>query len=103
MTQQDLEQIVIELKGRIDAFERSDRFTFSKLLNFLDGRNIQIGRTTGTKIGTAADQKIGFFGHAPVVQQSNIPVPSGGATIDSEARTGIANLISTLRNIGINA
>jgi hypothetical protein len=30
--------------------------------------NIALGTTTGTKIGTAANQKIGFFNHAPVVQ-----------------------------------
>lgn len=34
--------------------------------------DIVIDTTTGTKIGTAADQKIGFFGATPVVQQTEI-------------------------------
>lgn len=53
----------------------SDRITFKKHAQFFDGRNIQLGRTTGTKIGTAADQKLGFFGAAPVAQQ-NVPLTS---------------------------
>lgn len=38
-------------------------------LRFWDGKNIQLGRGTGTKIGTAADQKLSFFGRTPVVQR----------------------------------
>lgn len=33
-----------------------------------DGYNIAVGTTTGTQIGTAAAQKIGFFGKTPRVQ-----------------------------------
>ena len=47
-----------------------DRYTFQKHIQILNGRNIQTGRSIGTKIGTAADQKIGFFGATPVVPQS---------------------------------
>lgn len=35
-----------------------------------EGANIAVGTTTGTKIGTAASQKIGFFNATPVVQQT---------------------------------
>jgi hypothetical protein len=34
-----------------------------------DAKNIIVGSTTGTKIGTATTQKIGFYNAAPVVQQ----------------------------------
>jgi hypothetical protein len=33
-----------------------------------DGSNIAVGTTTGTKIGTATTQKLGFFNATPVVQ-----------------------------------
>lgn len=33
-----------------------------------EGYNIAVGTTTGTQIGTAAAQKIGFFGKTPRVQ-----------------------------------
>lgn len=35
-----------------------------------DGANIILGSTTGTQIGTATTQKLGFFGATPVVQRS---------------------------------
>jgi hypothetical protein len=67
----------------------SDKFVFQKHLQVFDGRNIQTGRTTGTKIGTATDQKLGFFGAAPVAQQS--------------APTTLANVISVLHALGLTA
>jgi len=39
-------------------------------ITFLDGKNIAVDTTTGTKIGTATNQKIGFFNATPVVQQA---------------------------------
>lgn len=36
-------------------------------INLID-KNISLGTTTGSKIGTAASQKLGFFGAVPVVQ-----------------------------------
>lgn len=55
-----------------------------------DGANINTGTTTGTKIGTATTQKIGFFGHAPVAQQSNT----------TDIGTDLSNL--GLRAVGAN-
>jgi hypothetical protein len=37
---------------------------------FPDGANLVLGTTTGTKIGTATGQKLGFYGAAPVAQQT---------------------------------
>lgn len=39
-------------------------------VNIADASNVIIGSTTGTKIGTATNQKLGFFNAAPVVQQT---------------------------------
>jgi hypothetical protein len=103
MSQSELEQMVTTLKGRLDDYEKTDRFIYSKLVQFLDGRNIQLGRTTGTMIGTASDQKLGFFGHAPVAQQSHISAPSGGTTVDSSARTAINQIISLLQTLGLTS
>ena len=36
-----------------------------------DGTDIAVGATTGTKIGTATTQKLGFFNATPVVQRPN--------------------------------
>lgn len=36
-----------------------------------DARNIEVDTTTGTKIGTATNQKIGFFNATPIVQPAS--------------------------------
>lgn len=51
---------------------------------FADGANIIVNTTTGTKIGTATTQKIGFYNATPVVQQTQgaitNSVTAGGST-----------------------
>ena len=42
-------------------------------LTLAEGKNIAAGTVAGTKIGTAATQKLGFFNHAPVVQPASTP------------------------------
>ncbi len=77
------------IREELAAVLGTDKFVFQKHIQLFDGRNIQTGRTTGTKIGTAADQKLGFFGVAPVAQQS--------------APTTLANVISVLHALGLSA
>lgn len=45
-------------------------FTGNPTLN--DAVNIPVGTSTGTKIGTSASQKLGFFNATPVVQQTAV-------------------------------
>lgn len=51
----------------------------NKSLN--DGANIVLGTTTGSKIGTAVTQKLGFFNAPPVVQ------PAGAGQVSAAAQT----------------
>ena len=88
------------IREEFSTFIRSDRFTFSKLIQMLDGRNFQFGRGTGTKIGTATDQKLSFYGVTPVDQPATVSDPSGGGTVDTEARTAIIALIDRNQEIG---
>lgn len=53
-------------------------------LTLNDGSNIAVGTGTGTKIGTAASQKLGFYNATPVVQ----PVGAAQAAV---AATGSTN------------
>lgn len=69
------------LQARLDRFEKSDRYTFEKTIQILDGRKIQVGVSTGTMIATvggASGQKLGFFGATPVVQRTGVAVSAGG-------------------------
>jgi len=39
---------------------------------FSDGYNMTVGTTTGSKIGTATTEKIGFYGATPIVQGASV-------------------------------
>ena len=68
-----------------------------------DAKNIAVNTTTGTKIGTATSQKIGFWNSTPVIQQAHIADPTGGATVDAEARTAIDSINALCATLGITA
>lgn len=68
-----------------------------------DGDNIILDVTTGTKIGTATNQKLAFFNTTPVVQQATISDPSGGGVQDAEARSAINDIIDALQAFGFIA
>lgn len=50
----------------------------------------------GFMLGTSAAHKLGFWGKAPIVQPAAIAAPSGGTTIDTQARAAIQSIINTL-------
>jgi hypothetical protein len=100
MTPQE-KQLLQNIAYRLNKLERSDRYSFSKLLQLADGVNLDVGTGAGTRIGTSASEKIGFFGAAPVAQPAAISAPSGGSTVDSAARTAIGTIISTLHSVGL--
>ena len=77
--------------------------TTYKTLTFADAINMAFNTTTGTKIGTATTQKIGFYNATPIVQGASVADPSGGAIIDAEARTAITAVITRLEALGLIA
>ena len=94
----DRDEVIKIIDEKFDSLIKSDRYVFEKHLQYLDGRNIQLGRTTGTKIGTENTQKIGLFGVTPVVQPSN--VTNASVTIES-VTSQFNDLLSRLRNLGV--
>ena len=100
MNEEQVRKIVAE---ELMTLLGSQRYIFRKHIQLFDGINIQAGKTTGTIIGTETTQKIGFYGETPVVQAGAISAPTGGATIDAEARTAINSIRVALANIGIIA
>lgn len=86
--------------------------TTNSRLVMADAANIQVGTTTGTKIGIGATAKIGFYGATPVVQQTALTAAnasalnSGDATTDTvigNMRTRINELETKLKNLGLLA
>jgi hypothetical protein len=66
-----------------------------------DANNLVFGTGTGTKIGTATNQKIGFFNATPVVQPAANPDTSGATLAALE--TEVNQLKATLRSLGLLA
>ena len=79
--------------------------------------NIILGTTTGTKIGTATSQKLGFYNATPVIQQATTGTATGftansGTTVrDDSTFTGnsgtkaytVGDIVLALKNLGLLA
>lgn len=61
------------------------------------------GTLRGLKIGSAITSLIGFYGVTPVDQPATVADPTGGSTIDAEARTAIGLIIDRLQELGLIA
>jgi hypothetical protein len=85
--------------------------TASNGVTLADAKNIAVGTGTGTKIGTSASQKLGFFNATPVVQRSaytNNSSRSANRTLQASfTLNGLADvvlaLISDLQALGLAA
>ena len=94
-----------------------EKVVLGKDLDISGDHDLIIGTSTGTKIGTAATQKIGFFNATPVVQQSGVNEGTGFAAVggtgvnDQSTFTGnvgstayrINDIVKALKNLGILA
>lgn len=76
-----------------------------------DGKGIILGSTTGTKIGTATTQKLGFYNATPVIQSSGAnqaAAPAGGTGATAGAydtaahRDALIALVNDMRTTLVN-
>lgn len=84
----------------------------ANLLTFDEATNIATGTTTGTKIGTATTQKIGFWNATPIVQpttgvaEATFTENSGGTVVNVDSTFGgytLQQVVQALQNTGILA
>lgn len=101
MNEEQIRRIVRQEMSKMLTMFGGERILIDKDIKLYDGRNIQLGETNGTMIGTSTTQKLGFFGSDPVEQQPAVSDPSGGGTVDSQARTAIIAIKSELENYGL--
>lgn len=96
MTPDQVRQIIRE---ELSHFMRGSRYTFERPIQILDGNDITIGQTIGTRIGST-DSKMGFFGQTPRAQfgAGYLIAPTGGITVDNEARARIVDINNLLGN-----
>lgn len=94
-----------------DAVGASAGFTFSDDVTMADAKNIITNGTTGTKIGTAASQKISVWNATPIVQPTTAVAAAtfvantSGIADDSATFDGytIGQVVKALRNMGVLA
>ena len=68
----------------------------SGTITLADAKNIVANTTTGSEIGTAAGQKLGFWGATPAVQASHVADPAAtAADPDALTATAVGDLGST--------
>jgi hypothetical protein len=80
----------------------------SGTVSITDAKNIALGTTTGTKIGTATSQKLALWNATPIVQPTTsvagaTRVGGGGTTLtDTDTFDGytVAQIVKALRNMG---
>lgn len=65
-----VEERLTLLENRFNQLDKSAAFTLQK--------DLQIVAKTGVKIGTAASQKLGFFGLKPIIQPTGVAVTAAG-------------------------
>lgn len=76
-----------------------------QLNHVLTQLTVELSRVQGSDGATFQNTslKIGLYSAPPVVQASKISDPSGGATVDTEARAAITSIIDALEGVGISA
>jgi hypothetical protein len=93
------------------AASKNKSITLTELFKIPDAVDIETGTTTGTKIGTATTQKLGFWDKTPVVQPTTgisgatFVADNGGSIHPSSTFDGytIAQVVAALRQLGILA
>jgi hypothetical protein len=78
------------------------RVAFRVIGAFADGVNLALGSITGTQLGTAANQKLAFFGATPVVQPV-LGAATAGTTYTSNERTMLNAVYAAVRTLGLGS
>lgn len=68
-------------------------------ITIAEDKDIVLGTSVGTMIGTASTQKLGLYGVAPVARQAHIADPTSSTA--PSLRTAILSILSRLETLGI--
>ena len=85
--------------GVITWMEDEDYFKFSDDVMMLGGENIVLDTTTGTKIGTATSQLLGFYNATPVDQPASVADATGAGDVVAQ----LNSLLARMRELGLIA
>jgi hypothetical protein len=78
------------------------RVAFNVIGAFADGVNLTFGTLVGTQIGTAANQKLAFFGKTPVVQPT-MGAATAGTSYTSNEQAMLNAVYAAVRDLGLGS
>ncbi len=78
------------------------RVAFNVVGSFADGVNLTFGTSNGTEIGTAVNQKLGFFGTTPVVQPT-MGAATAGTSYTSNEQAMLNTVYAAVRLLGLGS
>ena len=78
------------------------RVAFNVIGAFADGVNLTFGTSVGTQIGTAATQKLAFFGKTPVVQPIT-GAATAGTSYTTNEQTMLNAVYTAVRVLGLGS
>jgi hypothetical protein len=86
------------------------KVTVAQLFTLAEALNIIVGTTTGTKIGTGTDQKLGFWNKTPIIQPAGATQAApaaygtGAYGLDTDAHMqALYDLVVAMRTALVNA
>lgn len=95
--------------GTYDAYNHGSNIyatgTSGKGIKIVSNENaVHLTGATGVNIATGGgSEPLGFHGATPVVQHAAIGDATGGAIVDTEARTALNTLLASMRSLGLIA
>jgi hypothetical protein len=78
------------------------RVAFKVIGSFADSVNLTFGTSVGTQIGTAANQKLAFFGKTPIVQPT-MGAATAGTSYTSNEQTMLQAVYNAVRALGLGS
>jgi hypothetical protein len=78
------------------------RLPFGAVGSWLDGVNLILGTTSGTEIGTATTQKLGFYGATPVVQPT-VGSGTAGTSWTTNEQGMLQRVYNAVRALGLGS
>lgn len=105
LTQDGIASSGFSAKGSVSDVGQTGPTVFLDVNDGVTGRIgcYQWSGTPGVQPLQIRGSALGFYNTTPVAQAANITNPTGGSTIDAEARTAIDSILAALEGIGITA
>jgi hypothetical protein len=97
MTEEQIRQLI---RQELQALFGNGKIIFDQHIKFTEGKNLETGTGTGSKIGGLDTAKVSVYSATPVIRANHINNPTGG-TPDAEARTAINSILTALENFGL--